>query len=224
MLQQAKVLFLLFLKGFFWFIVALNAFLIFIKSISYYTPNFDSGFLSDKKEIFYQTVYPYFFYGHISISSAILFIGLFQFSKTFRTKYINTHRLLGKLYVGLVLLVSAPSALVMGIYATGNLWIKGGFIIASVLWWWFTYKAYIAIKGKNIQQHQRYMQRSYIISLLAVFLRVYYYLIVIVFDVYTPNSYLFVVYASWLPNLMIFELIVLFKDREPKAIKAKSPR
>ncbi|KAB2913206.1 MAG: DUF2306 domain-containing protein [Bacteroidetes bacterium] len=223
MFQQAKALSLLFLKGMFWLIVGLNALFIFVKSLSYYTPNFNSGFLSDKKEIFYQTIYPYFFYGHISISSAILVIGLFQFSKIFRAKYLNTHRLLGKLYIGLVLFVSAPSALVMGIYATGNWWIKGGFVIASVLWWWFTYKAYLEIRKKNVQQHQRYMQRSYIISLLAVFLRVYYYLIVVVFDAYTPNTYLFVVYASWLPNWVLFELYVLFKDAKPAIIKAKSP-
>lgn len=223
MLQQAKALFQLFLKGLFWLVVGLNALMIFVKSLSYYTPNFSTGFLSDKKEIFYQTVYPYFFYAHISISSAILIIGLFQFSNPFRTKYLKAHRLFGKFYIGLVLLVSAPSAFVMGVYATGNWWIKGGFIVASVLWWWFTYKAYVEIKNKSVEQHRRYMQRSYIISLLAVFLRVYYYLIVAVFDAYTPNTYLFVVYASWLPNLIMFELFMMLKDKKVLSIKAKSP-
>jgi uncharacterized membrane protein len=200
--------FIFFLKVIFWVVVAVNAVLIFIKSLTYYSPDFNKGFLSDKYEVFTQTVYPYFFYGHISISSFILLVGIFQFSKKFRIKYTETHRWLGKVYIGLVLFVSAPSAFIMGIYATGNWGIKGGFVVASLLWWWFTYKAYLEIKKANTGAHRRFMQRSYIISLLAVFLRVYYYLIIAVFKIDSPYVYLFVVYASWLPNLLVFEALV----------------
>jgi uncharacterized membrane protein len=215
--KTAKAISLLCLKYFFWLVVGINAVLIFIKSLTYYVPNFERGFLSDKQTIFTQTIYPYFFYGHISISSIILLLGIFQFSKKFRANYLNTHRLLGKAYIALVLFISAPSAFVMGVYATGNWGIKGGFVIASILWWWFTYKAYLEVRKGNITAHQRYMQRSYIISLLAVFLRVYYYLLIAIFNVDSEHVYLFVVYASWLPNLFVFEGWLLWRKLKIKA-------
>lgn len=215
-MKQTRDLFTSFLKYFFWCVVAINAVLIFYKSLSYYPANFSKGFLSDKQTIFTTTLYPFFFYGHIAVSSFILLLGLFQFSKKTRKNYTQLHRSLGKIYIALVLFISAPSAFVMGIYATGHWLIKAGFAVASILWWWYTYKAYAEIKKKNTTSHKLYMQRSYIISLLAVFLRVYYYLLVAVFAINSPHTYLFVVYASWLPNLLVFEGIVWFKKRQLK--------
>lgn len=213
-MKQVQAAFTFFLKYFFWFVVVANAILIFHKSLSYYPANFSRGFLSDKQQLFQHTVYPIFFYGHISISSIILLIGLFQFSNKLRAKYTHTHRLLGKLYVVLVLFISAPSAFVMGVYAVGHWLIKIGFVIASVLWWWYTYKAYVEIRKKKIAPHKAYMQRSYIISLLAVFLRVYYYIIVALLQVESNYTYLFVVYASWLPNIVVFEIWHRYKVKK----------
>lgn len=218
MQKQVKGIFQCFLRYFFWLVVLANAALIFYKSLEYYPADFSTGFLSDKEDIFYPTVYHYFFYGHISISSVILVLGLFQFSKKFRAKYTPTHRLMGKVYISLVLFISAPSAFIMGVYATGSLLIKGGFVVASVLWWWFTYKAYLCIKAGNTDAHSRFMHRSYIISLLAVFLRVYYWLLVSVFAVDNPNVYTFVVYASWLPNLLGYELWLVWRRQKNKSL------
>ena len=212
-MKQAKALFIYYLKYFFWFVVILNAVLIFYKSLEYYPASFSKGFLSDKEHLFSATVYPYFFYGHISISSIILLLGVSQFSTKFRLKYINTHKLLGKWYVFLVLFISAPSAFIMGVYATGSILIQGGFVLASVLWWWYTYKAYTEIRNNNIDAHKQFMQRSYIIALLAVFLRIYYYLLVSVFQIESPYTYTIVVYASWLPNLLFFEVYLWLAKR-----------
>lgn len=215
-MKQAKALSLFILKYFFWLIVVLNAVLIFYKSLEYYPADFSRGFLSDKEGVFKTTVYPYFFYGHVSISSLILLLGVFQFSKKFRNNYLRLHRQLGKIYIALVVFVSAPSAFVMGVYATGSWLIKAGFAVVSVLWWWYTYKAYIEIRKQNTLAHKRYMQRSYTISLLAVFLRVYYYLLVGVLHFENPYVYTFVVYASWLPNLLMLEVYFWWKGRKVK--------
>jgi hypothetical protein len=58
----------------------------------------------------------------------------------------SLHKTFGKLYVILILLLSAPSGMVMALYANGGALTKLSFLILTPLWWYFTLKGYLTIR------------------------------------------------------------------------------
>jgi uncharacterized membrane protein len=177
-------------------------------TIPYFSVATDIGFLLSKQAILYSTVWRWAFYTHISASAFVLLFGLIQFIRPVLQRQVAVHRLLGKIYVLLVLCVSAPSGLVMAIYANGGLLSKTSFAIISMLWWWFTFKAYTAIKQRNIDTHITYMTRSYALTLSAITLRLYVLILPSLFLLHAREMYTLVAWLSWIPNLLVAEWIV----------------
>lgn len=176
--------------------------------LPYLSWRWDIDFLLTKQHIIHLLHYRTAFYLHIFSSVFILFAGAFLFSKTIIKKYRQLHRWSGKIYVLLLLLISAPTGMVMAFYANGGWPAKISFLILCPLWWYCTYMGYRKIRQKKIKEHEVWMIRSYALTLSAVSLRIYQMLLggTGIFDLET--QYIFVSWVSWVGNLVVAEVII----------------
>lgn len=175
-----------------------------VGSLKHFSPYTTPSTFLKTKQIHYSIYLPAL-YGHIVTSGCILVIGGLGFSRWIQTNAIQWHRRMGKAYVGLILFISAPSALIMAFYARGGWLINSCFFALSFLWWLFTWQAWMYIRKKNILQHRAFMLRSYALTLSAITLRWYTFFLGYLFNWYNLNSYTWVAWFSWVPNLIIVE-------------------
>ncbi len=161
----------------------------------------------DKIDIDYWMVA---FYVHISSSFFVLLSGATQFSKYLLKKHPIIHRNIGKVYVALILFVSAPSGLIMAFHSNGGIPGKTGFIVLALLWWIFTFLAYKTIRNKNVLAHGKWMFRSYAVTLSAITLRAISFSAgLLMIPVRYEDIYVFSAWGSWGFNLIIAEILIL---------------
>ena len=157
----------------FYLVLCVGTFLM-ARLISQYT-GFDPkiGFLAFKQECIGIDHWRWAFYIHVFSSLLTLAAGFTQFSRDVLKNAPRLHRVIGKIYVIAVLFVNVPTGLVMAVYANGLLPSKIAFTILDGLWFYFTLRALIEIKRKNVQAHRRSMIRSYALTFSAVTLRLW---------------------------------------------------
>ena len=174
-----------------------------------------SAFLHLKEAAIRTGYYLPAFYCHIIGSSIILLAGFFQFSK----KVYNNrplHKALGKLYVFGVLFFAAPGAYIMTLFINRGTGVFISFFIQNTLWIIFTAAAWILIKNRKIDDHIRMMRRSYGLAFAAVTLRFYIWLFTIFGNgVDFKYNYIIIAFLSWVPNLLLVELINYFDRKKP---------
>jgi hypothetical protein len=174
----------------------------------YFSFRYDVAFLLTKQSVLHVTAWRWAFYLHISTSVLVLLTGGLQFVKHIQEHYPAAHRLLGKVYVFTLLVISAPSGLIMALYANGGIWAKVSFVLISVLWWSFTLKGLIAIRGQNILLHKIHMMRSYALTLSAITLRLYVLFLPAFTNLHGKDMYVLVAWLSWVPNLLVAEFLI----------------
>lgn len=189
-------------------IVVFCSYLMLDLTIPYFSFEYDIDFLLTKQAILYVDIWRWSFYIHISTCLVVLFIGVFQFVRPIINRWPKTHRILGKIYVILVLFLCAPSGLVMAFYANGGIWAKVSFVITSSLWWVFTMIAYLKIRKGSVSCHIAFMTRSYSLTLSAITLRTYVLILPHFFILHSNQMYVLVAWLSWVPNLMVAEILI----------------
>ena len=175
--------------------------------LQYYDFKNHSVFLDLKQTAIKTGWYLPAFYCHIIASSIILLVGFMQFSKRV---YNNRplHKILGKIYVFGVLFVSAPGAYVMTVFINRGQWFTVSFILQNTLWVICTAAAWLVIKKGDITKHIKMMRRSYALAFGAVTLRFYIFAFTVFgHGVNFNNNYIIISFLSWLPNLLLVELI-----------------
>ncbi|MEQ6123393.1 DUF2306 domain-containing protein [Pseudotenacibaculum sp. MALMAid0570] len=150
------------------------------------------------------------FYLHIVFGGIALLIGWIQFSEKFRKKYMNLHRLIGKIYIISVLISGIPG-LYIAFYASGGLSPKLGFGIGAVVWVILAILGYTSIRKGNVIAHKKYMMYSYAGTFGAVTLRLWLPLLIVVFGGFTL-AYQIVAWLSWLPNMLVVYLMLKTKE------------
>ena len=170
--------------------------------------NYEVAFLNLKQEAIKLLHYKIAFFAHVYSSILIIILGLTQFSKTIRKQFNYIHKLSGKLYITLILLIASPSGFIMAFYANGGLIGKVSFILLSILWFVFTLKGYLYIKKGNYKKHKDFMVRSYALTLSAISLRFFKYGIVTVLEMPPMDTYKIVSVLGWVINLVIAEMII----------------
>lgn len=195
--------------GILWSAMAFLSVYLGLITFEYFSLRTDIGFLLAKKGFITDKAWMTSFYIHISASILVVFVGPFQFVKALRRRYIQLHRYMGRVYVGAILLLAAPSGLYMAVYANGGIWSQVGFSILSVLWFAFTLLAYLRVREGNITAHRQWMLRSYALAFSAVTLRLY----VGLLSQYTELDHDFIVivtaWINWIPNLLVAEWIII---------------
>jgi len=168
-----------------------------------FTPSFRGIFNSKPEALLQSSWYIPIFMVHIGFGAMAILAGSTQFFNKLRSKRINLHRTLGKVYVFTVI-PSGLSGFVVAFYATGAWYSKAGFIGLAIGWLTTTILAYIAIRKRAIPIHRKWMMRSYAFCFAFVTFRIYLGLgaaLGIPFD----NYYSYLSFLSWIPNLIFIE-------------------
>jgi len=111
----------------------------------------------------------FLFVFHLFTTLAPLILGPIQFWNKFRIRYVEWHRLLGKIYI-VGSLLGGLTALILGITQP----YEGSIVpvvILALLWLFMTTSAWVTIKRKDIKNHRLFMIRSYTLALTFVVLR-----------------------------------------------------
>lgn len=88
-------------------------------------------------------------YIHILTAAVPLIVGPFLFINELRNKYLNTHRVVGKIYV-ICIFISGLIGIYLTLFAFGGILAKLGFFLLDLAWIYTTYKAYSYIRNKNL--------------------------------------------------------------------------
>lgn len=158
-------------------------------------------------EVEHRPEYLSFFYTHVYTSIFVLLTGFLAIlRKDFGLQ--NFHKNIGKIYILLLLVFSAPSGIYMGIFANGGILAKISFVILGSLWWWTTFKAYQAARQKKFSLHQQWMWRSFALTLSAITLRMWKVIIVYLLHPNPMDVYQIIAWLGWIPNILIIEYLI----------------
>ncbi len=196
-----------------WTVMFFFALVLFYTTAEYLSLRTDINFLLVKEEEISNALWMTSFYIHIISAMVVLVVGPLQFIKKIRVKSLPLHRRLGKMYVYGILLLAAPSGLIMAFYAEGGIWSTVGFLLMSLLWFGTTIMAVRMAMQRKIAEHQKWMYRSYALTFAAVTLRV----LVALFSEFTYDDQFIIVstaWLSWLLNLAVVELFIAFRNRK----------
>ncbi|MEL6925930.1 MAG: DUF2306 domain-containing protein [Bacteroidota bacterium] len=183
----------------------------------------DVAFLRIKQEEMALPYYGPVFYVHVYTSIFVLLAGFTQFLPFILRKHPKLHRLSGWVYVVVVLCFAAPSGLIMGWHANGGWSAALAFMLLSILWIVFTAKAvYHALRRQYIL-HQQYMLRSFALTLSAITLRAWKYLLVWLFAPRPMEVYRWVAWLGWVVNLAIVEIIIYRYSKQSKRTSNEKP-
>ncbi len=201
LLRQSFPVLLFIALNFFWYLM--------LQIILPYTSGeTDIDFLQSKQHIIHLSHYRWAFYLHIFSSLWLLGSGLTQFSSFLLKQYPSVHRLIGKVYIGIILFVSGPAALIMAYYANGGLIGQISFMTLSILWWWVTLRGYQAIRNGQIKAHGEWMIRSYALTFSAITLRIMQFYCATFTVIDSEIAYQIIAFPSWIPNILIAEWII----------------
>ncbi|MCC6726799.1 MAG: DUF2306 domain-containing protein [Saprospiraceae bacterium] len=200
-----------------WFIFALLCVLISTYPIFYVVKGDSFGLLTSKTaEQLANMVWKTAFYTHIVPGGVALLVGWAQFSKKWRTKRPDIHRLLGKIYV-FTALPSALAGIYIGIHAVGGPICNAGFVIGGIIWFYTTLQALLKIKQGDVLSHQKHMIFSYATCFGAVTLRFYLPALIAYYHEFEP-AYRIVAWMAWLPNIIVAWWIVNRLEQKNLAI------
>jgi uncharacterized membrane protein len=181
-------------------------------SLPYLEVKPDIDFLQTKQNVYHIRYWRWSFYVHVYSSFFVLLAGLTQFSYYILRRYRKLHRGLGYSYVVLIVLITGPASFMMGWHANGGLPARTSFTLLSFLWIAFTFLAWYYAVRKKFANHRAFMIRSYALTLSAISLRLY----TVLFDYLQVHAkpmdiYVTTAWLSWVPNLIIAEIIINMK-------------
>ncbi|WP_010182832.1 DUF2306 domain-containing protein [Aquimarina agarilytica] len=180
-------------------------------TLQYIPIKLNVAFLNIKQEEIETKYYQIAFFSHVYTSIFVLILGITQFSNTIRSTFSSIHKIFGKLYVFLILLIAAPSGLIMALHANGGVFSKISFSIQALLWFWFTYKAFRYAKNKQWDNHQKFMLRGFALTLSAISLRLFKWIIVSTIELPPMDTYKIVSWLGWVFNLTLVEIYLMNK-------------
>lgn len=183
-----------------------------LNALSYFNFNFTYGFLRLKQAAIATGWYLPAYYAHVLAAGLILVLGLFQLRTTISLRWRKLHRFLGKSYAYGILFFAAPGGLVMSFFINRGPWVLTSFLIQSACWFLFTALAVRAVKKGNIEEHARWMWRSYALTFAAVTLRLYVFLFTSSYDMSAPQAYGIIAWLSWTINLVAVEIYLSLRS------------
>jgi hypothetical protein len=164
------------------------------------------------RELLESTAWHTAFYIHITFGGIAMLTGWTQFSQKIRDRYLDTHRTLGKIYVGSVML-SSTAGFYIALFASGGIPSVLGFGSLAILWLFTVLMAYTRILKRDIKQHENWMIRNYALTFAAVTLRIYLPFATQLMHWDFITSYRIISWLCWVPNLIVAEMIVSKRSR-----------
>ncbi|HVK14492.1 MAG TPA: DUF2306 domain-containing protein [Gemmataceae bacterium] len=184
----------------------------------YFPPDFDSLFLQGREATFVGAYRPAF-YVHIFSGPVVLLNGLVLLSDTVRRRFGRLHRVLGRVQVGVLVLLVLPSAVVMARHTFGG-WAAGlSFLLLSAATAGCAVVGVVHARRRRFDRHRRWMLRSYVLICSAVALRLISGAANLVGVPSPEAAYAVAAWASWLVPLAAFEVL----ERWRGSAGARSP-
>lgn len=141
---------------------------------------------------------------HIFASIFALALGPFQFSARLRARRPLAHRVMGRLYLGIGVLVGGTSGLYMAQFAFGGIVSRVGFSLLALAWLYSGYRAYAAIRRGEVAAHREWMVRNFALAFAAVMLRIYL-PVSMAGGIPFETAYPVIAWLCWVPNLVVVE-------------------
>jgi hypothetical protein len=163
-----------------------------------YPPNLAASFLAHENSL------------RLHVAGGAVALGLGPFLVGGPRRRRARHRVLGKLYLGAVLL-GGLGGVSLARFSYGGWTTHLGFAALGIAWMGTTLAAWTRIRSGDVAGHRAWMTRSYFLTLAAVTLRIYLPvsgLLGLSFD----TSYPVISWLCWVPNLLVAEPIVRRAD------------
>lgn len=178
-------------------------------SLPYTSMHSDVSFLRTKQRIYHIRYWRISFYTHVFTSCLVLLAGFTQFAPRLLVRRPQIHRLMGWVYLVVVTTISGPAAFIMALYANGGLPARTSFTLLATCWITFTLCAGYYAFRRRFALHGAFMFRSYALTLSAIMLRCYTYLIDLTTLPISPRDvYILTAWFSWVPNLILAEVLI----------------
>lgn len=194
-----------------WLVYVYFSYLLLLITLQYIPYHTDVAFLRIKQEVIVFDHYKIAFFTHVYTSIFLMIFGAIQFSNYIQKKYVKLHRISGRFYVGILLLLSGPSGLIMSYYANGGLVAQISFLLLSSFWMLFTFLSFYFVLKRQLIKHQKFAIRSFALTLSAISLRLFKYLLVLFFEPYPMDAYRIAAWSGWTFNLLLAEIIIYYK-------------
>lgn len=110
---------------------------------------------------------------HVVAGSIGLLSCLPQFSRTLLRRVPSLHRTCGKIYAASVLLLLSPTGIHLALSAKGDLPGQAGFLLLGIATFFTTLRGVTTIRRREVDQHRRWMTRSFAMVATAVTFRIY---------------------------------------------------
>ena len=188
------------------------------QTVQYFALSDGVGFLPLKKKVIHLPHWKSAFYVHVFTSIFALFAAFTQFVPIKNRWLAKVHRWAGRIYVFNILLLCAPSGLLLACYAEGGIVGRLGFATLACLWFATTALGLRAILKRKVSRHQEWMIRSYALTFSAVTLREWQYWFAVLLPP-TYNTFPLVAWLGWLLNLMLAEIWIRWKRRSLLALE-----
>jgi hypothetical protein len=180
-------------------------------TLQYIPIQLDAAFLLVKQQYIHIIPWRIAFFVHVFTSMFALLAGFTQFSTYILRNYKKLHRIIGKIYVIDILFVTGPASFIMALLANGGLPSRIAFTSLSVLWMFTTLKAWRTAMARQFVAHKEWMMRSYALTLSAITLRGWKWLIIALFHLRPLDTYMIVAWLGFVPNLFFAEWLIRTK-------------
>lgn len=147
---------------------------------------------------------------HIAFSAFAMLLGPFQFLRVLRTRRPRLHRWLGRVYVAACMLGGLAGATI-ALYSTSGLMAGFGFLALAIVWLLTTGMAWTSALRRDFVAHERWMIRSFALTLAAVTLRIY--LPIGAGTVGFDVAYPYIAWLCWVPNLIAAEVWIAMRRK-----------
>lgn len=201
----AKVMAVLALAWFSWLMLRIT--------LDYLPVRDDAGFLQIKQQYLDISHWKAAFWVHVFTSMFALLAGFTQFFPSVLRRMPRLHRWLGRSYVVNVCFITGPASLIMAFYANGGITSRAAFVILAVGWLFTTAMGWRTALRQDWGRHREWMIRSYALTLSAITLRAWKYMLVLTFDPRPMDVYRLVAWLGFVPNILLAEWLVRRRHR-----------
>lgn len=207
-------IFVLCFQALLWAVIICFSLLLTHNAVLYFTHGGEYGILPEKILARRDLLWNICFYVHLPVGIICLLTPIILFARRF-IKSRRVHSRLGKLYIGITLLLVCPTGMYLALYAKGGLITQIGFMLQGVLLFWYTYQGYRAIQKGRQTDHIQYMTRSYAMVLVVLTFRVLH-IVFFLWNVPYQDNYAMSQWLGMSMNMFLAELAIVFMNLKIK--------
>ena len=154
-----------------WLLVIKTVLVTWISYADYFPPNFQANFLLGRQSTFHGP-YAVAFYVHILSGPVALLAGLFLMNSSWRKRFPQAHRIVGRWQLVCVLMLVVPSGMWMARFTNSGWLTDAAFMTLAVGTSWCAFCGWRTAINRQFRQHQIWMTRTFALLCSAVVLRI----------------------------------------------------